>query len=87
MAKVNPKLPPVLKALVQERLQPNEFVLWYSRLNQGEVTVHLIDRELHRMCAPIAKKFGGKGSGCGRTLQFKLENGSWSFAGEGGWIS
>jgi hypothetical protein len=86
MAKAKPKIDPTLEGLVHERLEPNEVVLWYSQLRDGEVTVHLIDKELHRTCEPVAKKFG-RGSGYGRTLQFKLENGSWSFSGVGGWMS
>ncbi len=87
MAKPKRKMDPTLEALVRERLEPNELVLSYSQMRDGEVSVRLIDKELHRMCASIAKKFGGKGAGSGRTLQFKRENDSWSFSGVGGWIS
>jgi hypothetical protein len=87
MAKVKPEINPALEALVKEQLKPKELVLRYGQIKDGQVSVYLIDEELHRVCAPIAKKFGGKGSGSGRTLQFKLEDGTWLFEGSGGWMS
>jgi hypothetical protein len=75
-----------LEALVRERLEGDESVLGWSEFRPGEITVRLIREELHRVCAPIAKKFG-KGAGCGRVLSFKLQEGQWVFQGVGGWIA
>lgn len=86
MAKAKRQLEPALQALVEERLEGDEMILGWSEHRPGEVNVRLIRRELHRVCAPIAKKFG-KGAGCGRTLGFKLRDGQWVFQGVGGWIS
>jgi hypothetical protein len=80
------KLDPALVALIRERLEGDELVLGWSALRPGEVTVRLIVKGLHRVSAPIAKKFG-RGAGCGRTLSFKLQDGQWEFQGVGGWIS
>ena len=87
MAKLKLETDPALEALIQQRLKADELVLSCIQLRDGEVMVRVIDKELHRVCEPSAKKFGGRGSGSGRTLQFKFENGNWSFVGEGGWIS
>src|SRR5262245_35143480 len=86
VAKAKRQLAPALDALVRERLEADELVLGWSEFRPGEVTVRLIREELHRVCAPIAKKFG-RGAGCGRVLSFKLEDGQWVFQGVGGWIS
>lgn len=86
MAKAKRQLDPALDALVRERLEADELVLDWSEARPGEVMVRLIRAELHRVCAPIAKKFG-RGAGCGRSLSFKLQDGQWVFVGVGGWIS
>jgi hypothetical protein len=86
LAKKRRQLDPALDALIRERLEGDEIVLGWSELRPGEITVRLIREELHRVCAPIAKKFG-KGAGCGRVLSFKLQDGQWEFQGVGGWIS
>jgi hypothetical protein len=79
-------LDPALDALVRERLEEGEIVLGCSELGPEEVMLRLIRKELHHICAPIAKKFG-RGAGCGRTLHFKRQDGEWVFQGVGGWIS
>ena len=86
MPKRRRSLGPELEALVRQRFEGDEIVLDWSELRPGEVVVRLIGAELHRVCAPVAKKFG-RGAGCGRTLQFKLQDGGWLFQGAGGWIS
>ena len=86
MAKAKRKLDPALEALVRERLEGDEMVLAWIELHPGEVTIRLIREELHRVCAPLAKKFG-RGAGCGRSLTFKLQDGQWVFQGIGGWIA
>jgi hypothetical protein len=86
VAKRKRKLDPALEPLVRERLSGDELVLGWSELRPGEITVRVIGAELHRVCAPSAKKFG-RGAGCGRVLSFKLQDGQWVFQGVGGWIS
>ena len=86
MAKAKRQLDPALEALVRERLEGDEMVLDWSEFRPNEVSVRLISEELHRVCAPIARKFG-RGAGCGRSLEFKLQDGQWVFQGVGGWIS
>ena len=86
MAKAKRQLDPALDALVRERLEGDEMILGWSEFRPGEVTVRLIREELHRVCAPIAKKFG-RGAGCGRSLTFMRQDGQWVFQGIGGWIS
>jgi hypothetical protein len=86
VAKTHQQLDPALDALVRERLEGDEIVLGWSEFHPGEITVQLIREELHRVCAPIAKKFG-IGGGCGRMLSFKLQDAQWGFLGEGSWIS
>jgi hypothetical protein len=80
------QLNPALEALVRELLEGDELVLSWSEFCPGEITIRLIRKELHRVCAPIAKKFG-KEAGCGRILSFKMHDGQWVFHGVGGWIS
>jgi hypothetical protein len=86
MAKVKWQLDPALDTLVRERLERDELLLAWSEFRPGEVTVRLIREELHRVCAPIAKKFG-RGAGSGRTLTFVRQDDGWVFQGIGGWIS
>jgi hypothetical protein len=86
VAKRRRQLAPALEALVRERLEADEMVLGWSEFHPGEITVRLIREELHRVRAPVARKFG-PGAGCGRTLEFKLQGGQWVFQGIGGWIS
>ncbi len=86
MARAHRQFDPAIEAMVNERLHPNECVQGWSQLQADEILVRLIDQELHRVCQPIAKKFG-RGAGTGRSLQFRRENGTWVFIGEGGWIS
>ncbi len=86
MAKRKRQLEPALDALVRERLESGELILKWSEFRPGEVSVRLIPEELHRACAPGAARFG-RGAGCGRTLEFKLQDGQWVFQGVGGWIS
>jgi hypothetical protein len=86
VAKTKRQLDPALDALVRERLEGDELVLGWSEFRAGEVTVRLIREELHRACAPIAKKYG-RGAGCGRTLDFRLQDGQWLFQGVGNWMS
>jgi hypothetical protein len=86
VARKRRQLDPALDALVRERLEADELILGWSEFRRGEVMVRLIREELHRVCAPVAKKFG-RGAGCGRSLQFKLLDGAWVFQGVGGWTS
>lgn len=86
MARARRQLDPAIDALIRERLEPGEIVLEWNELRCGEVMVRLIAEELHRMCQPIAQRFG-RGAGCGRTLSFRLQDGRWEFVGAGGWIS
>jgi hypothetical protein len=85
-AEAKKKLAPAFDALIRKRLEGDEMVLGWREFPPGELTVWLIRKELHRVCAPIAKKFG-IGAGCGRMLSFKLQDGEWVFLGVGGWIS
>lgn len=86
MAKRKREMDPALDALVRERLEGDELVLDWSEFRPGEVTVRLIGAKMHRVCSPIAKKYG-LGAGRGRALSFKLQDGQWVFQGVGGWIS
>jgi hypothetical protein len=86
MARAQRQLDPAIDALIRERLEPGEIVQGWTESGSGEIMVRLIDKELHSVCQPIAKRFG-RGAGCGRTLSFRLQNGCWVFAGAGGWIS
>jgi hypothetical protein len=86
VARAKRQLDPALNALIRERLESDELVLGWSEIRPDEIAVRLIREEMHRVCAPIAKKFG-RGAGCGRVLSFKLQDGEWVFQGVGGWIS
>jgi hypothetical protein len=86
LAKAKRQLDSALEALVRERLDGDEMILGWIESRPGEVTVRLISEELHRVCAPMAKKFG-RGVGSGRSLTFRRQDGQWAFQGVGGWIS
>jgi hypothetical protein len=86
MARKRWQLDPAIEALVRDRLEPNECILGWSEFHPGEVTVKLIDQELHRVCQERVRRFG-RGAGCGRTLSFRQRDGQWVFVGVGGWIS
>jgi hypothetical protein len=86
VAKAQRQLNPAIEALVRERLEGDEIILGWNEFKPGWITVRLIPEKLHRVCAPIAEKFG-RGAGCGRSLIFKRHYGRWEFHGVGGWIS
>ena len=86
MARRRRKLEPAIESLVHDRLKPNECIQGLSQFHPGEVTVRLIDRELHRVCQESERRFR-RGAGCSRTLSFRLQDGQWVFEGQGGWIS
>ena len=83
MAKKQRQLDRELDALVREHCWEDELVLGWTEFHPGEITVRLINRELHSICKP-----SGRGAGKGRTLSFKMQDdGRWRFRGVGGWIS
>ena len=87
MPKARRSLDPTLEALQpRQRLESDEIILDWNEGRPGEVVVRLISKKLHRVSAPIAKKFG-RGAGQGRSLEFKLQDGKWLFQGFGGWMS
>jgi hypothetical protein len=80
------ELDATVEALVGDQLLADEMILDWEE-SGGEIRVRLINKKLHEMCAPIARRFGGKGSGKGRSVEFRLVDGQWEFVGLGGWIS
>jgi hypothetical protein len=86
VARRSRKLHADIETQVRQRLESNECIQSWNELRAGEVTVFLIDQELHRICQESVRRFG-RGAGTGRTLCFRLTNGAWVFTGVGGWIS
>lgn len=77
------KLDAALECLIREEFEGDEIILDWSDYRPGEIHIRLISAEMHRMCAPIANKFGN-GAGTGRTLEFKQQDDQWVFQGTGG---
>ena len=77
------QLDPAIDVLVQERLEANECAQGWHELHSGQVTVMLIDRDLQRKLKDHRLNRGG----CGRTLEFRQQEGQWVFVADGGWIS
>jgi hypothetical protein len=77
------QLDPAIDVLVRERLEANECVQGWHDPRSGRVTVRLIDRDLQRWLREHRLARGG----CGRTLEFRQQEGQWVLVDVGGWIS
>lgn len=78
-------LDPTVRAKVVEQLLPNECIHSWRRLQNGDVQVRLIDRDLQRTILPFVEKAEDRTLGSGRSLVFVLDNGNWSLIGSGSW--
>jgi hypothetical protein len=79
-------LDPAIKALVEERLHPNECVLDWSARGRNEVMVRLIDSELHQSLQGSRIRRIRNG-GYGRGLVFQRREGQWVFTDFADWMS
>ncbi|MBL8849155.1 MAG: hypothetical protein JNG89_05705 [Planctomycetaceae bacterium] len=80
-------LDPLLASAVNDQLIDDEFIVsWRMDDQLGEIHVRLIRRQLHEECQRRSKG-ASRGAGYGRSLTFRLDDGKWTLAGRGGWLS
>lgn len=84
----HPKIDPQLNTLIQSHVRHGEIIrrICYSSRSPDEVSAHLMPQELYEKLQK-AKMPRVRGSGGGRVLSFKREQGEWHFAEEGFWIT
>ena len=81
---VQGELDKAVEALVCERMEGDEQILYWSEAPEGELTVRLV-RDPVPLSAPSS--WHKPGAGHGRFLSFLMQEGHWVFLDTGVWVS
>src|SRR5262245_1862758 len=84
LADHRPPLDAAVEALVGPQLRANECIDGWTVMPTDDLVVFIIDCDLQQELAPFIEK-GRPRLGCGRTLVFARQSGSWQQVGLGSW--